>query len=78
MEIEDHCDQRDGEHETGDDAPSQFEPHRIERDLVAETLSLPVAAIEIVRKYRQQRAEKQLKHGPAPRSWPRRASPRRR
>src|SRR6266403_1652289 len=67
--IEDHRDQRDREHETGDDAKSQFEPNRIERDLVAEALSLPVAAVEIVRKYRQKRAEKQLKHGSSPRSW---------
>jgi hypothetical protein len=38
-------------------------------DLLAQALSLPVAAIKIVRKDRQQRAQKQLKHGSAPRSW---------
>src|SRR5260370_26328219 len=54
---------------TGGDAPPQFEPHRIECDLLAEALSLPVAAIKIVRKDGQQGAEKQLKHGSAPRSW---------
>ena len=53
MKIEDHRDQRDGEHQAGDDAKSQFEPDRKERDLVAEALALPIAAIEIVRQYRE-------------------------
>ena len=69
MIIEDHRDQRDGQHQAGDDAKSQLEPDRIQRDFVPDALSLPIAAVEIVRKYRQERAEKQLKHGCAPRSW---------
>ena len=52
MKIEDHRDQRDREHQASDDAPPQFEPDRKERDFVAEALSLPVAAIEIVRQDR--------------------------
>src|SRR5258708_28609268 len=74
MIVEDHRDQRDREHQAADDAKSQLEPNRIERDFVAEALSLPVAAIEIVRKDGQRGAEKQLKHGSAPRSWSRRPS----
>ena len=54
MKVEDHRDQRDREHQASDDAISQFEPDRIERDFVADALSLPIAAIEIIRKYRQQ------------------------
>ena len=72
--VEDHRDQRDREHQAGDDAKSQFEPHRKQRDLLADPLALPVAAIEIIRKYRQQRTEEQLKHGRAPRSWRHRPS----
>ena len=63
MIVEDHRDQRDREHQAGDDAKSQLEPHRKERDLLADPFALPVAAIEIIRKYRQQRAEEQFKHG---------------
>src|SRR6266567_2501672 len=74
MKIENHRNQSDGQHQTADDAPPQFEPYRIECDLVAEALSLAVAAIKIVRKDGQRGAEKQLKHGCAPRSWQRRLS----
>src|SRR2546423_15704319 len=66
MKIEDHRDKRDREHQAGDDAKPQFEPNRIQRDLAADALALPVTAIEIVRKDRQQRAEEQLKHGSLP------------
>ena len=57
MKIENDRDQRDRQHQTGNDAKSEFEPHRKERDLMAEALSLPVAAIEIVRKDGQRGAE---------------------
>ena len=40
MIVEDHCNQPDGEHQACDDAPAQFEPHREERDLLAEALAL--------------------------------------
>ena len=71
MIVEDHRDQQHGEDQAAGDAPPQLEPDRVERDLLAEPLSLPVAAEEIVRKDRQHRAEQHLKHGSAP-SWRRR------
>ena len=74
MIVEDHRDQRDREHQAGDDAKSQLEPHRKERDLLADPLALPVAAIKIIREDGQQRTEEQFKHGPAPRSWRHRPS----
>ena len=64
--VEDHRDQPDGEHQAGSDAPPEFEPDRVERDLLADPLSLAIAAIEIVRQDRQQRAEKKLKHRSSP------------
>ena len=66
MKVEDHRDQRDREHQAADDAKSQLEPNRIERDFVAEALSLPIAAIEIVRKDREGGAEEKFKHCPSP------------
>src|SRR3954469_19455663 len=72
MIVEDHRDQRDREHQAGDDAEPQFEPHGKQRNLVTEALSLPITTIEIVRQYRHERAEDDLKHDPAPRSWRRR------
>src|SRR5207302_9933880 len=68
MEVEDDRDQGHRQHQTTNDAKPQFEPYREKRNLVAEALSLPVAAIEIVGEDRQERAEKELKHGCAPRS----------
>src|SRR6202171_3668809 len=75
MIVENDRDQCDRQHQTGDDAKPEFEPHRKERDLTADALSLAVAAIKIVRKDGQRGAEKQLKHGSAPRSWQHRLSP---
>ena len=46
MIVEDHRDQRDREHQAADDAISQLEPNRIERDFVAEALSLPIASVK--------------------------------
>ena len=41
--------QPDREHQAGDDAPAQLEPHRVERDLLTDPLTLGIAAEEIVR-----------------------------
>jgi hypothetical protein len=48
MEIEDHRYQRDRQHQTSRDAPSELIPDRIERDLLAEPLVLDIAAVEII------------------------------
>src|SRR4029077_3544796 len=45
------------------DAPSNLEPYREKRDFPAEPFSLPVTAVQIVRKNCNDRAEKKLKHG---------------
>jgi hypothetical protein len=56
MEIEDQRDQGDRQHQAGDDAPPQFEPHGEQGNFSAEPFALCVAPIKIVRQYRQQRA----------------------
>ena len=66
MEVEDHRDQGDGEHEAGGDPPAQLEPHGVEVDLPADPLALDVAAIEVVRENRDQRAQQQLNHRSSP------------
>src|SRR5205085_6638579 len=66
MEIENERDQRDGQHQAGNDAPPELEPDRVERDLPAEALSLREVAVEIIRKDRHQRAQDDFKHGSAP------------
>ena len=63
MEVEDHRDQRDRQHQAAGDAPSQFVPDGEERDLLAEPLALPIAAVEVIGKDRHQRADHELKHG---------------
>src|SRR5437868_10452076 len=63
MKIEDHRYQRDRKHQTSDDAPSEFVPDRIERDLLAEPLVLDIAAVEIVGQNGEKGANHQLKHG---------------
>src|SRR5215207_9833521 len=64
--IEDHRDQPYGEHQAERDAPSELEPDGVERDFLAEPLSLDVAAEEIVWKDGQKRTHEKLKHGSAP------------
>ncbi len=49
MIIEDHRDQTDREDKTGCDAPTQFEPDRVESDLLAQALSLHVPPEEVIR-----------------------------
>src|SRR5262249_42455647 len=70
-------DQANGEDQARRYAPSQFEPDGEQRYLLAEPLSLPIAAVQIVRDDREERKEHKLKHGPAPfaasgrfRVWP--------
>ena len=70
--VEDHRDQPHGEHQAGRDAPPQLEPHRVERDFLAEPPSLDVTAKEIVGKNCHERAEEHLEHGSAPSCLPER------
>src|SRR5829696_2132677 len=64
--VEDRRDQPYGEHQAERYAPSELEPDGVERDFLAEPLSLDVAAEEIVWKDGQKRANEKLKHGSAP------------
>src|SRR5258707_6888646 len=66
MKIEDHRYQRDRQHQTSGDAPSELIPDRIERDLLAKPLVLGIAAVEIIRDDRHKGANHQLKHGRPP------------
>src|SRR5258706_13299275 len=69
MKIEDHRYQRDRQHQTSGDAPSELVPDRIERDLLAKPLVLGIAAVEIIGEDRQNGANHQFKHGRPPPSW---------
>src|ERR1700738_869990 len=62
MKIEDHRYQRDRKHQTSSNAPSELVPYRIERDLLAKTLVLDIAAVKIIGKDRYKGANDQLKH----------------
>src|SRR5215203_4405312 len=64
--VEDHRDQPYGEHQAERYAPSELEPDGEKRNLLAEPLSLDVAAEEIVWKDGQERTDEKLKHGSAP------------
>ena len=66
MIVKNRGDQTDRENDASRDAPAQLEPHRVERDFLAQAPALHVAPVEVVRNDGQQRAEKELKHGPAP------------
>src|SRR6185312_7946237 len=57
--------QKHGQNEAARNAPPKLEPNRVKSNLLAEPLSLRIAAIKIVRQKRHQRAKKHLKHGRA-------------
>ena len=62
MVVEDDCDQEDRQHQTSRDAPSQFEPYRVQRDLPTDPLVLHVAPVEIVGNDREQGAQDEFQH----------------
>src|SRR6516225_7572530 len=58
--------QKNCKNEAACDAPSQLEPHRVKRYLLADPFALRIAAVQVIRQYRQHRAEKKFKHASAP------------
>ena len=64
--VEHGCDQSHGQNDAARDAPPKLEPDGVKSDFLADSLSLAIAAVKIVGKDCQQRAEHKLKHGQAP------------
>src|SRR5215472_18712045 len=63
MKVKYRGDQAHGENNASRNTPSEFEPDGVKVYLLAEPFALGIATVEIVRKNRENRAEKKLKHG---------------